>query len=144
MEDKIPCVLLVDDDETTNYINLLTVKKCGISDELLVALNGLEAINMIMKRCGELPAGEKPKLPGLILLDINMPIMNGFEFMEAFRALDTDIQDNIIVVVLSTSLNRRDLDRMKEYGVQGFISKPLRRETLQALVKEHFSKEASC
>ena len=139
MKNKIPCVLLVDDDETTNYINLLTVKKSGIADELIVALNGLEAINTILERCGDASVRKKTEVPKLILLDINMPIMNGFEFMEAFRALDADIQDNIIVIVLSTSLNRRDLDRMKEFGVQGFISKPLRRDTLQALIDEHFS-----
>lgn len=131
---KIPCILLVDDDETTNYVNSLIIKKSGIADDILVALNGREAHEIIEKRFGTGDQEVETAVPLVILLDINMPIMDGLEFMEHFKSLDNRIKEKVKVIVLSTSSHTNDFEKMYELGVHGFINKPLHREELEELV----------
>lgn len=78
---KIACTLLVDDDDTANYLNKSLFKRLDATERLLVARNGLEALTLINRNC---PGQD---CPALILLDINMPVMNGFEFLEAYSQL---------------------------------------------------------
>ncbi|WP_276497061.1 response regulator [Pontibacter litorisediminis] len=131
---KIPCILLVDDDETTNYVNALIIKKSGLTDETLIAYNGKEALEIVHKRYG---TGEEESVldaPLLILLDINMPIMDGLEFMECFDALGDRVKSKISVIVLTTSNHPTDMEKMKQFGVHSFINKPLRKEELEKFV----------
>lgn len=70
---KLTSTLLVDDDETTNFVNEMLLKDMGVTEQILTAHNGQEALELILERC------ENNECPSLILLDINMPVMNGFE-----------------------------------------------------------------
>ncbi|MBF8965241.1 response regulator [Pontibacter sp. FD36] len=130
---KIPCILLVDDDETTNYVNTLIIKKSGIVDEIMVALNGQQAHAIIQNHFSKDNPERKSDIPLIVLLDINMPIMDGLEFMEFFDSLEDRIKEKVTVIVLTTSSHPNDLEKMYEYGVQGFINKPLQREELEEL-----------
>lgn len=133
---KIPCILLVDDDEITNYVNSLIIKKSGITDEILIALNGNQALEIIQKRFGSEEQKGESNIPLLIFLDINMPIMDGLEFMEHFSSLEERVKEKVTVIVLSTSSHKNDFDKMYQYGVQGFISKPLQQEELEKLANQ--------
>lgn len=132
--DKIPCILLVDDDKTTNYINELIIRRADLTDELLIAHNGRDAIEMIRKRCEESGSG----VPELIILDINMPVMDGFEFLERVKAIDCLNAHSAVVAVLTTSLDSRDIARVKASGVSEFLSKPLTKQDLNRLFEKHF------
>lgn len=77
---KLSCVLLVDDDPTTNFLNKLLLQRMEVAEQLLVAENGREALRTLTQTC---LLAEAPVCPALILLDVNMPIMNGFAFLEA-------------------------------------------------------------
>ncbi len=135
---KINSILLIDDDDTTNFLNKRLFQKMDIADELQVARNGRDALEYIEKYCHPLP-GEGPRIPKLILLDINMPVMNGFGFLSAFEQLECEGKEEVIIVVLTTSLNPKDVTAIQQSGVKDFINKPLTREMVTTLVQKHFN-----
>jgi CheY-like chemotaxis protein len=126
---KLNCILLVDDDITTNFLNESLIEEIGITKQVLVAQNGKEGIEMVERYFQEQAA-----CPQLILLDINMPVMDGFEFLEAFQKLDFEHKDSIVIIILTTSLNPIDVHKVKELGVSGFLSKPLTEEILNEIL----------
>lgn len=131
---KLASILLVDDDKTTNFLNELMLRKLGVAEQLLVALNGQEALDLLQAHCEE----DGQLCPILIFLDINMPVMNGFEFLEAYRQLPWMQQRATIIVMLTTSLHSRDISRAEQLPVAGFISKPLTAEKVTGILQKHF------
>ena len=125
-------ILLIDDDEATNVLHLREIKKSGIEAEVLVALDGEEGINIIIEL---LKSGKK--IPSVIFLDINMPRMNGWEFLEEYEALTKENKLNSnIVVMLTTSLNPDDRNKASTYkSICKFLTKPLRRAILPGIIE---------
>lgn len=131
---KIDGVFLIDDDTINNYINERLIKRMGLSDQLHISLNGKEALTHLQQLMEE-----QKKCPSLILLDINMPVMDGFDFLEAFKKLSFDNKEEVIVVMLTTSDNRKDIERVKEYPqVVGYVNKPLTEEKIMKVLENHF------
>eukprot|EP00746_Dinoflagellata_sp_MGD_P015815 gnl/MRDRNA2_/MRDRNA2_135348_c0_seq1.p2 gnl/MRDRNA2_/MRDRNA2_135348_c0~~gnl/MRDRNA2_/MRDRNA2_135348_c0_seq1.p2 ORF type:complete len:139 (+),score=8.40 gnl/MRDRNA2_/MRDRNA2_135348_c0_seq1:1464-1880(+) len=126
---KIGCILLVDDDMTSNFYNKSVIQQLNIAEKVEVAWNGKEAMEFL-----ENPENENPEL---ILLDINMPVMDGFEFVKALDINTTIDKSGIKIVMLTTSQHEKDVDKFKKYGlVSQYISKPIEREHLLSLVSE--------
>src|SRR5680860_66543 len=124
MEKKFDCILLVDDDLITNFLNSRLIKKLKITTSIVVTQNGEEAIQYIVTNGA----------PDLIILDINMPIMNGFEFLEAYFQ-DLALNEKTKIIVLSSSISSRDRSIVSSYGIP-FLSKPLLAdELLEAIQK---------
>lgn len=132
---RLNSILLIDDDVAANFLNELVIKKLDITDTILVTRNGKEAITLIRQLCGELQS--ESGIPKLILLDINMPVMDGFGFLKAFEELDCPGKHEVNIVLLSTSMNPKDIERAKEYVIKGFLNKPLTTEQLTSLLDEH-------
>lgn len=122
-------ILLVDDDEATNYLHRLYLEEWEYTGKVYTALNGQEALDFL-KTNEEFRQGR----PSLILLDINMPIMNGFEFMEAYEKLSEEYKASIVVVMLTSSLHSSDQERAKHLNdLTSFINKPLSREQMEGI-----------
>lgn len=121
MEDRIVNVLLVEDDEVDVMNVKRAFKRSNISNPLYVASNGLEALNMLRGTTTEVVS--LPNTRRIVLLDINMPKMNGIEFLQELR--DDDNLRTTPVVVLTTS--DEDQDRVEAYrlNVAGYILKPV-------------------
>jgi CheY-like chemotaxis protein len=134
---KLSSILLVDDDKITNFLNQLLLNDLGVAEQVLTAENGQEALRIIQEQC------ETSDCPGLILLDVNMPVMNGFEFLEAYEKMAFTRKQSIIVIMLTTSLHPRDVKRLNGMPIQGFLNKPLTKAMIQELVQKHFSAEPS-
>ncbi|GGF12622.1 response regulator [Hymenobacter cavernae] len=131
----LPCVLLVDDDTTTNFLNRSLLTRLGVAERILVAQDGEQALRNLGQYC--LPP--TPSCPMLILLDVNMPGMNGIEFLEEYQQLPLAAQGAIVIVMLTTSLHPRDVQRVEQLGiVSGFVSKPLTPEKVHGLLHTHF------
>lgn len=130
---KLSHLLLVDDDPTTNFFNRHLIEKMNVCEEIHEAGNGQEALDRIeeLRLLGQ--------APDMILLDINMPIMNGFEFLEQYSKLDQKIQESVVICMLTTSLAQPDLDRSNEYvELNDYIDKPLSEVKLRDLIQKYF------
>ena len=128
--DKLPSILLVDNDSTTNFLNELLLKSLGVADQLVIAQNGREALSALDQAN-----------PSLILLDVNMPVMNGIEFLEAYVKLPQAQRQAIVVVMLTTSLHSRDLERVQELPIAGLVNKPLTKEKVDTILQMHFHRQ---
>ena len=134
---KLRSVLLVDDDPTNNFLNQRLLKRLEVADHVAVAENGQEALNLL-QTAGEAPASV---FPALILLDIQMPIMNGIEFLQAYQQLPPAQRNSTTVVVLSTSVDARDLSRLDDLPAAGRINKPLTPEKIATVLQLHFERQ---
>lgn len=134
MNQKLKSILLIDDDETTNYVNTILINKANCTEEVRSVTSGLQALEYL-KSVDE--NGNHPQ-PDLIFLDINMPVMNGWEFIEEYNQLLPEQRGKVLVWMLSTSDNPADRDRAKNLGSDGFMAKPLTIAKLMDVVKRHF------
>ena len=131
----ISCTLLVDDDDTTNFLNQTLLRRMAVSDQVLVAVNGQEALDLLHTHC-EQPAS--PTCPALILLDMKMPLMNGFEFLQAYAQRPERQNPTVVIIMLTTSLNPRDVEQMQGLPIAGYLTKPLTRDKVNQVLLEHF------
>jgi len=138
-EQKLNCILLIDDDLATNFINKRIIQKADISEHIQVALNGKEAIDYLCKKGNfESDTNEFPQ-PQLILLDINMPVMDGWEFIEAYKKLDTVNKEEITIVMLSSSFNPADKAKAESIEqISDFKQKPMSKEALLEIIATYF------
>ena len=140
MNKKINCVLLVDDDGGTNFINKLILEKSSFANRIETVLNGKEAIDFIKNNRNIDKPKEQEVEQILIFLDINMPVMDGWCFLESFRELSNEQKKNITIIMLSASLNPADRLKANNYSeISGFYSKPLSVDTLKVIFSLHFS-----
>jgi CheY-like chemotaxis protein len=134
MQHKLNCVLVIDDDEPTNFLNQIIVENSGCAEHVKAVQSGQEALEYLTTR-------EKDKCPrpDLIFLDINMPAMNGWEFLEKYKSLNKEEQGKIMVVMLTTSLFPEDKVKAEEMPeVSGFENKPLTPEKLDRILAKFF------
>jgi len=132
----ISCTLLIDDDETTNYLNQTLLRRMAITDTVLVAGNGQEALDLLHAHC---VTAASPTCPALILLDMKMPRMNGFEFLQAYTQRPPTENPAVVIIMLTTSLHPHDVARMQDLPIAGYLTKPLTREKVEAIMAQHFA-----
>lgn len=126
---KVNFILLVDDDPINNFLNLRLLDSLNLADEVKVCLNGLEALEFLnsLKQKSEY-------FPDLILLDINMPVLDGFEFLKAYNELEISEKDSVKIVMLTTSSAISDLKKIDSLGYK-VINKPLTEEKINNILK---------
>ncbi|MEM1163306.1 MAG: response regulator [Pseudomonadota bacterium] len=128
MSSKIPFVLLIDDEGVDRMIYRRVLERSGLVGEITMFEYADDALDF-------LKLTERPKVD-VIFLDINMPRMNGFEFLEAASREIGDNFADAVIVMLTTSLDPKDHDRAMGYDVvKDFINKPLTIEHVQQVAK---------
>jgi CheY-like chemotaxis protein len=135
----ISCTLLVDDDDTTNFLNQALLRRMAVTDTVLVAGNGQEALDLLRTHCAE---AITPTCPALILLDLKMPRMNGLEFLQAYAQRPPAENPAVVIIILTTSLNPNDVGQMQHLPIHGYLTKPLTREKITQVLQEHFGHPA--
>jgi CheY-like chemotaxis protein len=131
MKTKLKSILIIDDDRITGYLHERLIRNSGISKKILIARNGKEGLEHIAS------CGNTRELPELILLDLNMPVLGGFEFLEQFQRLENLIKQKIKIVILSTSIHPKDKENLNELKVE-LVNKPLTEEKLSGICKKYF------
>lgn len=122
---KNKCVLLVDDDTIANFLTRKILEEINLASEIHTAMNGKEALHLF----NSYYAGDH-SLPDIILLDLNMPIMDGFEFLEAFQHLNLPKKDTVKIIIVTSSFSAQDKARAEGLGISQFLNKPLTPEGL--------------
>jgi len=131
MMKQLDCILLIDDDEPTNYLNKLTLEQMGCARNIRVAQSGQAALDYLRSQSLR---------PDLIFLDINMPAMDGWEFMDEYKKLPEEQKADIVLIMLTTSLNPDDELKTREIPeIAGFENKPLKQDRLEKLLKKYFN-----
>ncbi len=127
---QIDTVLVVDDEDNWCYVTKILLQDSGSVKRVLTANNGLEAL----KKLQTLMANEE-KMPELIILDIKMPVMDGFGFLENLsKSQDMDLSNTKIYITTSSFLSK-DKERAKLYPISGYITKPLTEEILRDILR---------
>jgi CheY-like chemotaxis protein len=122
-------VILVDDDYITNYLHEKLIRKMNIASHIIVKNNGRDALLYMEKFVKKEGTGSC-----IVMLDLNMPVVDGFEFIKQFK-LRLD-RDNIKIVIVTTSLSERDIQRVRQFGDFIYINKPLTIEKLQFMLEQ--------
>ena len=133
---SLPILLLVDDDDTTNFLNTMLLQDFHPGVQVHTAGNGQAGLDLLRTYCQ--PSAPHTHCPTLVFLDINMPVLDGFGFLEAFQRLPAAEQQGVVIVMLTTSVNPRDLARLKGLPIAGFLSKPLNEKKLNQVLVDHF------
>lgn len=133
---KINCILLVDDDLAGNAFHTIIIRQSGNCNQVRTANSGPKALDYIQKSIDE--PNTYPE-PDLIYLDINMPGMNGFEFMVEYDKLKGKLLTKPVIIMLTTSLNPDDKKQAAHYHeIIEFQNKPLTSESLREAIGKYF------
>jgi len=139
MKVKLNCILLVDDDEPTNFLNKLAVEEMACTHHIKITPGAREALDYLSCAGQPAPLNQDCPIPEIIFLDINMPAMDGWEFLQRYEALPEVQKSSIIVIMLTTSFNPEDELKARKIGaVKEFRNKPLTAALLQDILKKYF------
>jgi CheY-like chemotaxis protein len=132
METSQRSVFLIDDDNIYQYTAKILLESTGLARKIQSFYNGKEAL-----RYFQLPENQQPEnLPDVIFLDINMPIMNGWEFLEEYDTLRAALPKQIVLYVVSSSVDSSDMEKSRSYGaVTDYLIKPVNRNQYREVME---------
>jgi CheY-like chemotaxis protein len=112
-------ILFVDDDPISHFIHTKILKHLSIDCEIRIALNGKEALDTMI--------ADQPDrfVPDFLFVDINMPVMDGFRFIQSFHTMQIPGKENTLIIILTSSNNVDDRSRAVDLGIENYIVKPL-------------------
>lgn len=140
MKKKLNCVLLVDDDPSTNFLHSKLIKSMDITEHIEFVRNGQEALDFLTNSGKYANTRNDFPQPQILILDINMPIMNGWEFLEEYAKLQESQKCEVIIMMLTTSYNLDDKAKAENIPyVSSFRNKPLTMEMVNELMEKYFS-----
>ena len=139
MKQKLNCILLIDDDEPTTFLSSVFIQEADCTENIQIADSAQKALNYLNGSDGLVCGDNNYIHPELIFLDINMPAMNGWEFLKEYNDLEDEQKGNIVIIMLTTSLNPDDKAKAEETPhIAGFENKPLTDEKLAGLLLKYF------
>lgn len=131
---KLNSILLIDDNVDDNFFHVREIKKFNASIEVSTKNSALQALEHLqqLKENGE-------DFPNLLFLDINMPGMNGWEFLQEYNSNNQDSANAVVIIMLTTSSNPDDEAKAKSWDiVTDYKTKPLTKELLEEIIEKYF------
>lgn len=128
----IKTLTLIDDDDIFVFLTKKAIEQTKLVELIKVFKNGLDALNFLKENKHNVDA-----LPEIILLDLSMPIMNGWQFLEEYTKLNPTIGKNITIYICSSSISHDDITRAKAINeVSDYVIKPITKDKLIDLIKK--------
>ena len=135
MQTKLNCIMLIDDNPDDNFFHEREIKKSNSEIVVIKKNSAMTALEYLKAN-----RDEAFKLPDLILLDINMDGMNGWEFLKEYDLLAKELQSKVVIIMLSTSESSDDIKNAKsENYVSDFTTKPLTQTIMNNIIAKHFN-----
>lgn len=129
-------ICVIDDDNIYQYTISKTLKFYDLANEIMVFSDGEEALDFFISNIDH-----SENLPDIILLDINMPIMDGFQFMEEYIKIKPRVGKKIVIYMVSSSVDSQDLERSKNIScISDYIIKPIEHEKLISIIDAYQQK----
>ena len=123
-------ICLIDDDRIYQFAAKKTLEATGMAGNVITFFNGQDAITYL-----ESHLTDSSSIPDVIFLDINMPIMNGWQFLEAYKELTKKLAKHVTVYMVSSSIDEYDIKKSKEYqSVSDYVLKPVNKEKFRQLL----------
>ena len=120
-------LLIIDDDAISSFINTRVAQTSGMFCEIHTVHNGQDALEFLRSTSRKSAVN-----PDVILLDLNMPLINGFDFITALKNMPLENKENISIVILTSSDDSKDIERAHSLGIDHYLQKPLTINDLQA------------
>ncbi|MEJ8756304.1 response regulator [Pontibacter sp. H259] len=136
---KLSGILLIDDDDTTNFLNKRLLERMKLTDHIHTFVNGKQAFDYLYNISNNNYDAKSADYfkPELIFLDINMPVMDGFELLDLYERLNPNFRKGTLMVVLTTSTHAQDTEVVRKYDAE-YITKPLNADKLEHLLRKYF------
>ena len=133
--EQLNSILLIDDDESSNFLHSIFINKLGLDIEINTALNGQEGLDFIMNR-----GLEKLSLPCMVMLDLRMPVKDGWDFMRMYEEqVPQELKKQLAIVLVTVSDNPQDKERAAgNPHILDYAQKPLSDSTFKKLIEKHF------
>ncbi len=135
MTDALNHIVLIEDNETTSFLNNRLLSRLGVARQVSSFSKADEALEFLWG--GQ--AGDKQVVPDLVFVDLKMPGMSGFDFLERYSQLSEEAQARTVVAVLTTSMHGADTARVAQYPNVEYLTKPLTEEKMQRLIAKRFA-----
>ncbi|WP_396637738.1 two-component system response regulator [Maribacter sp. R77961] len=134
--DNLKSILLVDDDEASNFLHSIFINKLELGIDVNAALNGQEALDFILDK-----GVDKLAMPCMVMLDLRMPVVDGWKFMEMYEEqVPQELKEQIVIVLVTISDNANDKAKaIANPYIADFSQKPLSDSTFRKLINKHFS-----
>lgn len=129
MTTKLKCIMLIDDNDDDNFYHERIIRKSNAAETVITERSADAALNRLKN--------QPDTIPDLIFLDINMPGMNGWEFLQEYSKLDKHLQSRLVIVLLTTSENPDDKRKAENINID-FKTKPLTKEMLTDIANTYF------
>jgi CheY-like chemotaxis protein len=127
---KYKCVLLVDDSEMDRFVGKAVLESLQIAEHIILGNNGVDGLHRLVEYYSR-----NRSLPELILVDLEMPMMNGLELIEELTKYSGYSKENCKIIVLTASLDdERQGEKIRSYGVNNFLEKPLNKCKLMKVI----------
>jgi CheY-like chemotaxis protein len=128
-------IVLVDDNETTSFLNNRLLGRLAVADRVSTFSRADEAFEQLW---GDASKDSEGPAPDLVFVDLKMPGISGFEFLELYNALPKPVQDQTVMAVLTTSMHGVDTARVAKYPNVEYLTKPLTEEKMRKLLEKRF------
>jgi CheY-like chemotaxis protein len=129
---KINTFCIVDDDDLYQFTTTLLLKKTDLVNKIIVFSNGLKAINFLKDEMGHVE-----NIPDILFLDINMPVMDGWEFLEEYLLIKPMMPKTVVIYMVSSSVDERDVLKAKSISaLSGYLIKPISSENIMDVISE--------
>ncbi|MBG8552522.1 response regulator [Hymenobacter guriensis] len=135
MTQKLQSIVLVDDNETTSFLNNRLLNRLEVAEQIQTFSKAEQAFQELW---GSQNAEPRADAPNLVFVDLKMPGMDGFEFLELFNKLPEAVREKTVMAVLTTSMHAADTARVAQYPGVEYLAKPLTEEKIQKLLKKRF------